>query len=247
MSTSNQSGGTRYVFAGTSERANEAGVKTCPRCGEMLFSDMDVCYGCLYDFSKDAMGNRLPEVGKPSMRPDREDGVTASGTPRPPAPPSRQMDPLAMVELDELDDEPEDYLVQSSDRAPSALPPRHSKREAPSPEDTLDLSMPDATVVTAPAPPALSIAVSSDQMRVVVPLPPGGLSVGRDEANDIVLRSRSVSRRHLRIRQEGETVLVEDCGATNPALVRGEALSGMATLAIGEAVTVCGTTLEACL
>ncbi|MGN0075949.1 MAG: FHA domain-containing protein [Parafannyhessea sp.] len=26
-------------------------TKVCPRCGEELFSDMDICYGCLYDFS----------------------------------------------------------------------------------------------------------------------------------------------------------------------------------------------------
>lgn len=25
----------------------------CPRCGEVLFEDMNVCYGCLYNFSKD--------------------------------------------------------------------------------------------------------------------------------------------------------------------------------------------------
>lgn len=26
--------------------------KTCPRCGAKLFDDMNVCYGCLYDFEK---------------------------------------------------------------------------------------------------------------------------------------------------------------------------------------------------
>lgn len=28
-------------------------VKTCPRCGSKLFSDMEMCYECLYDFSKE--------------------------------------------------------------------------------------------------------------------------------------------------------------------------------------------------
>ena len=28
------------------------GEKRCPRCGEVLFDDMDVCYGCLYDFGR---------------------------------------------------------------------------------------------------------------------------------------------------------------------------------------------------
>lgn len=27
-------------------------TKRCPRCGMELFSDMDVCYGCLFDFSR---------------------------------------------------------------------------------------------------------------------------------------------------------------------------------------------------
>lgn len=27
-------------------------LRTCPRCGAKLFEDMDVCYGCLYDFNQ---------------------------------------------------------------------------------------------------------------------------------------------------------------------------------------------------
>ena len=30
--------------------------KTCPRCGEELFADMQVCYGCLYDFTRSDNG-----------------------------------------------------------------------------------------------------------------------------------------------------------------------------------------------
>lgn len=33
--------------------------KRCPRCGELLFDDMDVCYGCLYDFTREPY--HLPE------------------------------------------------------------------------------------------------------------------------------------------------------------------------------------------
>lgn len=28
-------------------------TKVCPRCGSELYEDMTVCYGCLYDFSRD--------------------------------------------------------------------------------------------------------------------------------------------------------------------------------------------------
>lgn len=38
-------------------------TKTCPRCGAVLFSDMNRCYGCLYDFPE-----QDPEVGP--MTPD---------------------------------------------------------------------------------------------------------------------------------------------------------------------------------
>ena len=38
-------------------------TKTCPRCGAVLFSDMNRCYGCLYDFPE-----QDPEVGL--MTPD---------------------------------------------------------------------------------------------------------------------------------------------------------------------------------
>ena len=37
--------------AGRSSANDEVGAtKTCPRCGAVLFSDMNRCYGCLYDF-----------------------------------------------------------------------------------------------------------------------------------------------------------------------------------------------------
>lgn len=34
------------------------GTKLCPRCGAELYEDMAVCYGCLYDFSRDAASSR---------------------------------------------------------------------------------------------------------------------------------------------------------------------------------------------
>lgn len=44
---------------GRSSANDEAGAtKTCPRCGAVLFSDMNRCYGCLYDFPEQG-----PEVG----------------------------------------------------------------------------------------------------------------------------------------------------------------------------------------
>lgn len=32
------------------EGAQQEGLKTCPRCGATTFTDMGICYGCLFDF-----------------------------------------------------------------------------------------------------------------------------------------------------------------------------------------------------
>ena len=46
-------------------------TKVCPRCGERLYEDMNICYGCLYDFTRDpspeveAEGPALGEAGRP--------------------------------------------------------------------------------------------------------------------------------------------------------------------------------------
>lgn len=247
MGTNNQAGGTRYVFAGTSEKRDETGIKTCPRCGEMLFADMDVCYGCLYDFTKDIAGNGpsetrrgLSQAGQGRTSDMRKAGYIAASLPR-------QIDPLETVELDEVDDEADDILDVAHDLLPSVpptLPPRHSKRDLPSADDTLDLSAISAPTAIPKTSRSLVVAVSSADMRVFVPLPSRGLLVGRDETNDIVLRSRSVSRSHLRLLPQDDKVLVEDCGATNPALIRGAPLSGTESLSEGDSVTLCEYTLE---
>lgn len=36
-------------------------TKTCPRCGSMLYSDMDVCFGCLHSLSQDGAVRGEPE------------------------------------------------------------------------------------------------------------------------------------------------------------------------------------------
>lgn len=38
--------------AAVAERSQAEQTKVCPRCGMELFTDMDVCYGCLYDFTR---------------------------------------------------------------------------------------------------------------------------------------------------------------------------------------------------
>ena len=50
----------------------EYAIKVCPRCGEELFADMHVCYGCLYEFppAGDAASAASPST-------PRDDGPTS--------------------------------------------------------------------------------------------------------------------------------------------------------------------------
>jgi pSer/pThr/pTyr-binding forkhead associated (FHA) protein len=52
----------------------------------------------------------------------------------------------------------------------------------------------------------------------------GTLTVGRDPANDVVLRDQTVSRRHARIDARGGGWVVTDLGSTNGTAVGGRTL-----------------------
>ena len=42
-------------------------TKVCPRCGARLYEDMNICYGCLYDFSRDAVPPEEPAGSGPAQ------------------------------------------------------------------------------------------------------------------------------------------------------------------------------------
>ena len=221
-------GKARYVFAGSKNHDGEDGTKICPRCGQILFTDMDVCYGCLYDFTRDHHGNAGggPVPGR-ALR-DRLRAVPSVS------------DPLDAIDLDEIDDEEE----RQEPRVP-----RHRKEDQTGsfggPDDTLDLSpvrsSSEPTMVDVMAGALFELVVSTDDLQVRMPLGKEPVTVGRDETNTIVLRNRAVSRRHMRVSCEEGVVTVTDCGATNPARLQGVPLAGEATLHRGDVVDVCGT------
>ena len=167
------------------DHADEASAQTkvCPQCGQVLFADMGVCYGCLYDFTR--------------VRGD---------------PPGM---PVVDLGLDE--EAPVAY-------AAGGVVERWQSHA------TSDQG-------------CLGLLVQSGDMDVVVPLGQDGLLVGRMPTNDIVLHSRAVSGCHVRIVPDGEGVLVEDCGATNPVVFKGREVHGSRHLVSGDVVNVCGTLL----
>lgn len=63
------------------------------------------------------------------------------------------------------------------------------------------------------------------------------LSVGRGGGNDLALDNLSVSRRHARIRQNGETVVVDDQGSENGLVVAGKKVDRV-ELAVGDEVLI---------
>jgi hypothetical protein len=195
-------------------------TKLCPRCGEELFDDMCVCYGCLFDFSK--------EGARPRPRPPERFSRSASGN-----------------EGEKGDDSapPSWGLPELVEEAPygwdRGLPPAEFDWE----DDTIDLS-------ATPNPSLSSVMhvsawIRTPSLDVRLPLPEGGLMVGRDAANDIVLHSRAVSRAHVRLVPAQGGILAIDQGATNPALFRGREVGDGTLIPLGGTLSVCGAYITA--
>lgn len=198
----------------------EYATKVCPRCGEELFADMRVCYGCLYEFPP------ARDVTAPasSTVPKTEESASAAEDPALPG----------LVE-----DEP--FLWDAG------LPPAESGWE----DDTLDLSgVGNKAIATAASSPDTQPSsrevlcwVRTPSMEVRLPIPNEGLVIGRDQTCDVVLRSRAVSRSHVRIlpAQDGEEGMrVIDLGATNPAMFSGREVRGEVLVPLGWTVSICG-------
>lgn len=195
-------------------------IKVCPRCGEELFADMHVCYGCLYEF---------PPAGDASS-------AASPSTPRDDGPTS-DTEALALPGL--VEDEP--FLWDAG------LPPAESGWE----DDTLDLSGVGRAAIASPTPSQEAHSSSREvlcwvrtpSMEVRLPIPNEGLVIGRDQTCDVVLRSRAVSRSHVRIlpAQDGEEGMrVIDLGATNPAMFSGREVRGEVLVPLGWTVSICG-------
>lgn len=198
----------------------EYATKVCPRCGEELFADMRVCYGCLYEFPP----GRDVTAPASSTVPKTEESASAAEEPALPG----------LVE-----DEP--FLWDAG------LPPAESGWE----DDTLDLSgVGNKAIATAASSPDTQPSsrevlcwVRTPSMEVRLPIPNEGLVIGRDQTCDVVLRSRAVSRSHVRIlpAQDGEEGMrVIDLGATNPAMFSGREVRGEVLVPLGWTVSICG-------
>ena len=198
----------------------EYATKVCPRCGEELFADMRVCYGCLYEFPP------ARDVTAPasSAVPKTEESASAAEEPALPG----------LVE-----DEP--FLWDAG------LPPAESGWEDDTLDlsgvGNEAIAMAASSPETQPSSREVLCWVRTPSMEVRLPIPNEGLVIGRDQTCDVVLRSHAVSRSHVRIlpAQDGEEGMrVIDLGATNPAMFSGREVRGEVLVPLGWTVSICG-------
>ena len=184
-------GKSSYRVAETEELA----TKTCPQCGQMLFQDMSVCYGCLYDFSREGT-RRVPLLPDPVL-----DGG------------------MEVVESEDLEEEPTLVADDGASVFGGITRVAHEPKQG------------------------LALFIQTGDVDLTVPVPSQGLMVGRLATNDIVLHSRAVSKRHVFVIPCGWTLLVQDQGATNPAILKGQEVTGGQTMCLGDTLNICGSLL----
>jgi len=64
------------------------------------------------------------------------------------------------------------------------------------------------------------------------------ITIGRDMTNDFVINDSEVSRRHVLLRLEAGSYVIEDQGSTNGTFINGQRLMGPHSLSVGEIITL---------
>ncbi len=180
--------------------------KTCPRCGEVLYADMQICYGCLYDFTRSDHG------------------------------PSEVAAAL---------DEPDGIVLEEPVDLPVVLPAR--KPSVAAVEGAADLLDDEVTTVLDGSRPLgprpgqdPGILVRGIDAEVFVSVPSKGICIGRSADNEVLVRDKSVSRRHLRLLPVSDGMEAIDLGSTNPARYRGAPIVSSTVIPWGEEVVLGG-------
>lgn len=109
-------------------------TKVCPRCGAVLFADMDICFGCLYDFSRVPQAPSLPGSAPLTEMP------MAPAPEEPPASPPEI--PPAAAAAPSPPPSPDDTALQQQDQTMKLF-----GREEPDATLAVRVSLPDLSVV----------------------------------------------------------------------------------------------------
>lgn len=231
-------------------------IKTCPQCGEIVFADMDTCYGCLYTFPHE-------NQNKTSL-PTQSDPWCLEGE----VPPQY---------LEERGYGMQDAIYKTTSSQLSSTPPIISRRTPQNDplctaQDTCDLShkksygnasntmfktsSQDGWWEDQMVPTPRSIASSFSQpatppkIKVWTPAVEFSLSLidtsyifGRDASCDVIISNPCVSGQHLVVGVLQGQIYAEDLHAQNPATLGGRPIKGRLTLRRGDLIHLCGTTL----
>ena len=71
-----------------------------------------------------------------------------------------------------------------------------------------------------------------------IEVPEGGLTLGRSEENDVVLKDDGVSRFHARLLYDNGSLWVQDAGSRNGVFVNGSRVTGHQALRVGDEIKI---------
>lgn len=77
-----------------------------------------------------------------------------------------------------------------------------------------------------------------------IPVPEGGIGIGRSPENALVVRDEGVSRYHARLLLENGSLWLQDAGSRNGVFVNGVRVTGHKALKVGDSITIAQHTFE---
>jgi pSer/pThr/pTyr-binding forkhead associated (FHA) protein len=77
-----------------------------------------------------------------------------------------------------------------------------------------------------------------------IPVPEGGLGIGRSPENAVVIHDEGVSRYHGRLLFENGSLWLQDAGSRNGVFVNGVRVTGHKALKVGDSITIAQHTFE---
>lgn len=92
-----------------------------------------------------------------------------------------------------------------------------------------------------PAHPSVWVRIFTRSMDIAVPIPKGGLTIGRGSDCQVVLHNRAVSRHHVRLQADDGVVRVYDLGARNAPTINGGPVEPGDCIRDGDDLRVCNT------
>lgn len=77
-----------------------------------------------------------------------------------------------------------------------------------------------------------------------IPVPEGGLGIGRSPENAVVIQDEGVSRYHARLLFENGSLWLQDAGSRNGVFVNGVRVTGHKALKVGDSMTIAEHSFE---